>query len=90
MPTRTTEGKGRKVKVGTILNEQVFKKLKERSAKEGRPIGSVIEDALLKYEQGENLGGELRLHALNQLFSIRFNISDEEWDAIMEEDFYDQ
>jgi predicted DNA-binding protein len=90
MATRIQQSKPRKVKIGTILDEEVLQRLKERSAREGRPINALIEEAIRKYEQEEAMAKELRLHAVEQLFSIRFNISDEDWKSIMEEDFYEQ
>ena len=82
--------KPKKVKIGTILDEEIFQKLKERSAREGKSISALIEDAVLKYEQSEPIDRELRIKALERLLSIRFNISKEDWNAIMEEDYYEQ
>ena len=79
-----------KVKIGTILDEDILRRLKERSARERRPISALIEEAVLRAEQDEMLSKELRLHALESLFAIKFNISDEDLRAIMDEDFYDQ
>lgn len=90
MATKLRQRKPKKVKVGTILGEEIFRRLKERSAKEGRPISALIEDAILKYEQSDVLERELRLNALERLFSVRFNIPHEDWKAILEEDFYEQ
>jgi predicted DNA-binding protein len=90
MSTKYMDRKSKKVKVGTVLDEEVFKRLKELSEKEGRPISEVIQDAVLRYEQLDPLEKKLRLHALERLLSVRFNIPDEDWKAIMEEDYYTQ
>lgn len=79
-----------KVKIGTILDKGIVERLKERAAREGKAISSLIEDAVLKSESEGTLAREMRLKAMDQLFSIRFNISDEDWKTIMEEDFYEQ
>jgi hypothetical protein len=79
-----------KVKIGTILDKGIMEKLKERSAREGKTISALIEEAVLKYENEDTLVREMRLKAMEQLFSIRFNISDEDWKTIMEEDYYEQ
>ncbi|MEW5799661.1 MAG: ribbon-helix-helix protein, CopG family [Bacteroidota bacterium] len=90
MATRTQHPKPRKIKIGTILDEEVLQRLKERSAKEGRPINALIEDAIRKYEHEETMARELRLRALESVFALRFNISDEDFRNIMEEDYYEQ
>jgi len=79
-----------KVKIGTILDKGIVDRLKERSAREGKAISSIIEDAVLKYETEDILAREMRLKAMDQLFSLRFNISDEDWNTIMEEDYFEQ
>ena len=79
-----------KVKVGTILDKKTVQRLKERSAKEGRPISAIIQDAVTRYEQAAIFDRAVRLKALDQLFSIRFNISGNDIRTIMEEDLFDQ
>lgn len=79
-----------KVKVGTILDKKTVQRLKERSAKEGRPISAIIQDAVTRYEQAAIFDRAVRLKALDQLFSMRFNISGNDIRTIMEEDLFDQ
>jgi hypothetical protein len=90
MPGRKNTAESSKVKIGTILEKSIVEKLKQRAIRDGKPISAIIEEAVLKSEQEDVLSRELRLRALEQLFSIRFNISDEDWDTIMEEDVYEQ
>ncbi len=90
MATKVHQSKPKKVKVGTILDEEVLQRLKERSVKEGRPLNALIEDAILKYEQDETSSRELRLRALDSVLAIKFNIADDDLRQIMEEDFYEQ
>ncbi len=90
MPTKVHQSKPKKVKIGTILDEEVLQRLKERSVKEGRPLNALIEDAILKYEQDETSSRELRLRALDSVLAIKFNIADDDLRQIMEEDFYEQ
>ena len=90
MATKVHQSKPKKVKVGTILDEEVLQRLKERSVKEGRPLNALIEDAILKYEQDETSSRELRLRALDSVLAIKFNIPDDDLRQIMEEDFYEQ
>ena len=90
MATKVHQSKPKKVKIGTILDEEVLQRLKERSVKEGRPLNALIEDAILKYEQDETSSRELRLRALDFVLAIKFNIADDDLRQIMEEDFYEQ
>lgn len=88
MPTRAHEPK--KVKVGTILDREIVQRLKELSAKERRSISALIEDAVTRYDQADIVEREVRMKALDQLFSIKFNISEDDLRVIMEEDVFDQ
>jgi hypothetical protein len=80
----------RKVKVGTILDREIVQRLKERSAKEGRPISALIEDAVTRYDQVDIVEREVRMKAIDRLFSIKFSISEDDLRAIMEEEMFDQ
>jgi metal-responsive CopG/Arc/MetJ family transcriptional regulator len=79
-----------KVKIGTILEDDVVQKLKERSAKERRPQNEIIQDALNLYLSTSSRQKDLRKAALAQFCSRPFKISAKEWREIMEEDYYDQ
>lgn len=88
MPTKMQEPK--KVKIGTILDKEVVQRLKERSAKEGKPISAVIEEAVMRYDETDAIEREVRMKALDQLFSVKFNISEDDLRIIMEEDVFEQ
>jgi metal-responsive CopG/Arc/MetJ family transcriptional regulator len=79
-----------KVKIGTILEDDVVQKLKERSVKERRPQNEIIQDALNRYLSTSSRQKDLRKAALAQFCSRPFKISAKEWREIMEEDYYDQ
>jgi hypothetical protein len=79
-----------KVKIGTILEDDVVQKLKELSVRERRPQNEIIQDALYRYLSGGSRKKELRKAALAQFCSRPFNLSTREWREIMEEDYYDQ
>ncbi len=87
---KTLQHQSKKVKIGTVLDEDILRRLKERAAREGRTIAALIEEAVLKYEQEEAFAREMRLRALESVFAVKFNISREDFEAIMEEDYYDQ
>lgn len=90
MQTKRKSIERSKIKIGTILDIEVVNRLKERSAHEGKAISAIIEDAVLKYDTEDILEREIRLKAMNQLFSLKFNIPDETWEEIMEEDYFEQ
>lgn len=90
MSNPRNQANGTKVKISTILDKSVVDRLKERAAREGKTISALIEDAVLKSENEESLGKEMRLKARDQLFSIRFNVSDDDWRTIMGEEYYGQ
>jgi len=90
MQTKRNTVERTRVKIGTILDKGTVDRLKERSAREGKSISSLIEDAVLKYETEDASTREMRLKAMDKLFSVRFNISDEDWKTIMAEDYYEQ
>lgn len=75
-----------KAKIGTVLDKEIIRKLKERALKEGRPLNALIEEAIERYDQLDALDRTVRLKALDSFLSIRFNISKRDWKAITEED----
>lgn len=79
-----------KTKLGTVLEEDVFKELKEVAELEGRTISDIIQDALLRYFHSAPMETSIRLAALERLCSRPFNLSMDELKEIMEEDYYDQ
>ena len=90
MQTKRNTVERTRVKIGTILDKKIVDRLKERSAREGKSISSLIEDAVLKYKTENASTREMHLKAMDKLFSVRFNISDEDWKTIMAEDNYEQ
>jgi hypothetical protein len=79
-----------KVKIGTILDKRIVDKLKQRAIRDGKPISAIIEEAVLQLDRSEVADREVRLKALNSFLSMRFNLTKEDWDEIMQEDYYDQ
>lgn len=79
-----------KVKIGTILEDDVVQKLRELSVRERRPQNEIIQDALNRYLSTSSRQKDLRKAALAQFCSRPFKISAKEWREIMDEDYYDQ
>ena len=79
-----------KVKFGTQLDDTVFEQLKLTAAREHRPIGEIVQNALSQYmRQGRS--GHVRKSAFDRLL-VRdpLNITSEQFRESMEEDFFDQ
>lgn len=79
-----------KEKVGTILDRNIVKKIKDRSHKEGRSISEIIQDAILKYDELEPTKLELRIAAVNRFCSKPFNLKQNELEELLTEDYYEQ
>jgi hypothetical protein len=79
-----------KTKIGTILEEELLHKLKERALGEHRAISAILHDAITQYLQN-NSKKELRLAAVNRFCSRPFkNLTNSDFQEIMKEDYYDQ
>ncbi len=79
-----------KEKVGTILDKNIVKKIKDRSHKEGRSISEIIQDAILKYDVLEPAKLELRKAAVNRFCSKPFNLNHNDIEELLTEDYYEQ
>jgi len=79
-----------KVKVGTQLEDTVYEQLKVAAAKEKRPIGEIVQDALADYLQRQKRRPALKLGLQRLLESDPLNITSEQLRESMEADFYDQ
>lgn len=82
--------KRKKIKIGTILDEEVFRNLKEQSYKKGIPINEIIQDALAKYKEGNFYDTEMRLAAVKRFCSNPFNLSLKDAEDLLTEDYYEQ
>jgi hypothetical protein len=90
MSNRRKLGRSARIKVGTILDEKVVERLKERSHNEHKSISAIIEEAVLRFDSTQSADAVLRLRALESAFAVRFNISNDDLRAIMDSDYYDQ
>jgi hypothetical protein len=79
-----------KEKVGTILDKDVVQYLREKSAKEGRAISDVIQEAVLEYEGADAASLETRLAAAQRFCSKPFKLSFKDINEILSEDPYEQ
>jgi hypothetical protein len=77
-----------KEKVGTVLDRDIFHKIKERSAREGRTISDIIQDALIKYNDTDTTKSEFRKAAVNRFCSKPFNLNMKDINELFNEDIY--
>jgi hypothetical protein len=75
-----------KVKVGTLLEEDVLRRAKRRATDESRPLSDLIQDALEKYLTA-GLPEPAHREAAFQLFCERpIKLSAEQFKAVLEHD----
>lgn len=79
-----------KKKMGTVIEEGIARKLKEYSARVGRPMGEIIEGALESYFVKPDHDVDLRIAAVRRMCSRPFELSKQDLDEILEQDYYDQ
>jgi hypothetical protein len=78
-----------KIKIGTVLEEDLVKRLKERSGREGRPLSEVLQDALAKYLNDGTRAHSLRIESVKRFCTKPFNIDKTGIDQILEEDYFE-
>jgi hypothetical protein len=79
-----------KEKIGTVLDRQVVKKVKELSVKEGRTISDIIQDAILKYDELRHADENVRKSAVERFCSKPFNLKGKEIKELLDEDYFEQ
>jgi hypothetical protein len=79
----------RKIKIGTQMDESVFRNLKMASARERRPVADLIQEAVAEYlarpVAGTGGGGLARL-----LEEPSFGVTSRQFRESMEADYWDQ
>ena len=58
-----------KKKIGTIIDAEIFKKLKIRAAEENRPMNLIIQEAIISHLEGDPFKKRIRHHALKRMLS---------------------
>jgi hypothetical protein len=79
-----------KIKFGTQLDDTVFEQLKVASATERRAIGEIVQTALADYLRRARPGRGRKTGLGRLLERDPLRITDEQFRASMEEDFFDQ
>ncbi len=78
-----------KVKVGTQLEEDVLRKLKVRAASEKKPMGEIIQEAVVNYLKDDRKTVERR-KALLRILDNPVRLPDEAYRELVDADYYDQ
>jgi len=86
---RTAIRSENKEKIGTILDRNIVRIIRERSLKEGRTMSEIIQDAILKYNDTDASKSEIRRRAVSRFCSKPFNLSTGELTELLKEDYYD-
>jgi hypothetical protein len=79
----------KKIKIGTQMDERIFRSLKVTAARENKPIGILLEEAVAEYiTRHRPRPGKSGLRRF--LDSPRAQISDESFRQILQADYYEQ
>ena len=79
-----------KVKFGTQLEDVIYDQLKVAAAKEKRPIGEIVQEAVAGYLKRSRPGRGRKSGLARLLEREPLKISEEQFRASMEEDFFEQ
>lgn len=79
-----------KRKIGTQLEDEVYRDLKIAAARERRPISEVIQIAVTDYLNQKKRKASQHAGLKRFLASPRFKLTEEQFRDTMEADFYDQ
>ena len=79
-----------KIKLGTQLEEEIYRNLKVAAAREKRAIGDVIQEAVVTYLQRLSPPRGRKSGLARLLESPPLALSDEQFRETMEADFFDQ
>ncbi|MCK9282076.1 MAG: hypothetical protein M0P71_15750 [Melioribacteraceae bacterium] len=87
--TTKIKHKNKRVKIGTVIDSDLLRKVKERAVREGRTISDIIHDALVQYDENDQQSLELRMAAFKRFCSRPSTLSLSEINEILDEDIYD-
>ena len=79
-----------KIKIGTQLEEEVFRDLKVVAARENKPISELIQVAVVTYLHRQNQPSAEKSGLRRFLERPPLQISDEQFQETLDADYYDQ
>ncbi len=74
-----------KKKIGTVLDEKILLKAKERAAREGRALADLLQDALVAYLYADTGGGDAE-RACRDFCAHGSDLSLDDIDELLQED----
>jgi hypothetical protein len=78
--------KSKKVKVGTILDKRVVRRLKERAVREGKAMSTLIQEAIQGVDEKESFDTEQSRNAMDRFLAVTYD----DFRRVMDEDVFDQ
>lgn len=89
MPTNPHSSAPRKIKIGTQMEESIFRSLKMASARERRPVADLIQEAVAEYLARPAVGSTG--NGLSRLLGApRFRVTGRHFRESLEADYWDQ
>jgi plasmid stability protein len=79
-----------KKKIGTVIDEAIFRRLRVHAADRGRSVSDVIEESIAGYLALHEGSTDERLAAFERYTSRPFRLSRDQLDLIIEEEPLDQ
>jgi len=79
-----------KKKIGTVIDEIIFRRLRVHAAQSGRNVSDIIEESISSYLELHEGSAQERMAAFERFTSRQFSLSWEQLDTILEEDSLDQ
>ena len=77
-------------KIGTTIDETVFRRLRVHAAQRGRSVADVIEESVVAYLTAHEGSADERIAAYERFVSPMFTLSQDQLRAILDEDSLDQ
>lgn len=77
------------MKVGTTIDQRLFRRLKVHAAAQGTSISTVIEESLEAYLSLNDSSADERMAAFERVTADPFGLSDEQLQQVLEEDSLD-
>ena len=75
-----------KIKIGTVMDAEIVRKLKELSARAGRPFSDLLQDAAVHYLDRRPGMHELRKQSVERFCSKPFDLKKSDIQKILEEE----
>jgi len=91
MPRTQRPGAAQKIKIGTQMDEVIFRNLKMASARERRPVADLIQEAVAEYLVRPPAGRSGSSSGLARLLDApSFRVTGRQFRESMEADYWDQ